>query len=213
MVLNTDFDGTAEGALSGFLRQAKEQLAQGMHHVQVIGEHAYIGALFDEAEFQRAPALSKWAARVVHSIREANYSAAVFGTMYFFWWVMRWMVDPSKEHFDEIPEWLKPVPNQLFMPHPMILDFFLWPALREHVVQYPSLHIGMNWLLDAAGSINCGWPSPPEDALCKNQGTGGTDLSRDAKEFISNLENWSLGPSFRKYIPNADALVSIRPEP
>ncbi len=84
------------------------------------------------------------------------------------------------------------------MPHPMVVDFVIWPALREHVVQYPSLQVGMNWLLDMADTIVCGWSVSAGDALCQNQLTGKTDLTQVAKDFVSRLGNRSLGPSFRQ---------------
>ncbi|KAK5651250.1 hypothetical protein OQA88_12658 [Cercophora sp. LCS_1] len=208
MVVHTDFDGTLQGIFSNFLLEAQERLKNGVDNAEIIGESLHVSAIFDRDEFEKAPMLSKWAIRVMHSIMEANYNVTVFASTFLYWNLMRWMIEPSRAYFEAIPAWLRPVPNQLFMPHPMVVDFVLWPALREYVVQFPLLQVGMSWLLDMTNTLMCHWPGTTEDALVRNEGV--VELTEDAKEFISKLENWSLGPTFRQYIPNADILVNIR---
>lgn len=180
MVVHTEFDGTAQGFLSCFLRQLRQQIAQGRDRIQMLGEHAHMGRLFDQHDFEAAPTLSKWAARLAHSIKRTNYNMAVFASMHLFWLLARWMINPSLDHFEATPEWMRPVPNQLFMPHPMMVGFVIWPALREHVVQYPSMHLKVNWLLDVVDTITCHWPFPVEDAFCRHQTTNKDDLTQHA---------------------------------
>lgn len=208
MVVHTGFDGTLQGVFSNFIIEAQERLESGVDPAEIIGNNLHIGAIFDRNEFERAPMLSKWAIRVVHSIMETNYNVTVFASTYLYWALIRWMVQPSKDHFEAIPSWLRPSPNQLFMPHPMVVDFVFWPALREYVVQFPLLQVGMSWLLDMTNTLKCDWEGTTEDALERKDGTVG--LTKNAKDFIFKLENWSIGPSFRQYIPNADIFVNIR---
>lgn len=39
---------------------------------------------------------------------------------------MQWQISPTKEHFDAIPEWLKPSGAQLFIPHISAFDLIPW---------------------------------------------------------------------------------------
>ncbi|KAK4199183.1 hypothetical protein QBC40DRAFT_282353 [Triangularia verruculosa] len=211
MVAHSDFDGTLHGFLSGFLVEARARLQDASTPEDVFGTHAHIGALFDKDEFEKAPPLSQWATRVVHSIVRDQRCMTSFGSMYVLFWVARWMIMPTEEYFNAIPSWMRPTPNQFFMPHPMILDFLIWPALRDYVVQFPSLHVGMDWLVVLCDTITCAWPGTVGEALCRDEITGITDLTPVAKNVAGRLESWSLGSTFIPYMTNAESLVSIRP--
>lgn len=132
--------------------------------------------------------------------------------MYIFWVLIRWMISPSPETYNAIPEWLRPTPNQLFMPHINIVDFIVWPAFRELAAQIPAMQERMEWLMDMSLGIQCDWSLTTGEALCKNEETGQTDLSEPARQAIRDLTNWSVGPSFRGYVSNADSYVRIRTE-
>ncbi|KAG4261404.1 hypothetical protein FPRO03_11955 [Fusarium proliferatum] len=100
--------------------------------------------------------------------------------------------------------------NQLFTPHISMADFVLWPAFRDLVVQFPQLQERMAWLADMSMYIRCDWPYALEDALKPDPVNGTIDLVDLAKEHIWNLGSWSVGPSFRNFVMNADVYLRIR---
>lgn len=126
-----------------------------------------------------------------------------FACMYCAWYLMRWMISPSPETYQAVPEWLRPTydsppfpqllpmwilysnvlsrPNQLFMPHIKVVDFIIWPAFRELVVQIPAMQQRMEWFLDYSTTIRCDWSFPVEEALCRHEDTGLLDLCDLAK--------------------------------
>jgi hypothetical protein len=132
--------------------------------------------------------------------------------MYLFWVLMRWMISPSPETYEAMPEWLRPTPNQLLMPHIDIVDFVIWPAFRELAVQIPAMQERMEWLTDMSNNLQCDWWLSPGEALCKHEETGQVNLCSAAKEAVRTLSNWSVRPSFRGYVSNADSYVRIRTE-
>ncbi|KAK4177134.1 hypothetical protein QBC36DRAFT_345707 [Triangularia setosa] len=171
MIAHSNFDGRFTGALFRLSQRGTED---------VFGAHASIGALFDRDEFEKAPLLS----------HEKHIQHDVLCIFY----VLFWLIMPTKEHFVTVPTWLQPTPNQLLMPHLMILDYVVWPALREYVVSIP--------------------PCTIEEVLCRDEITGATDLTPIAKRIMNvarQLESWSLGPTFRSCVPNAESIASIRP--
>jgi len=135
-----------------------------------------------------------------------------FASMYLFWYLIRWMISPSEETYKAMPEWLRPTPNQLFMPHINFVDFVAWPAFRELVVQIPTMQERMEWLMDMSQTLHCDWSFPTEEALSRDEETGLLDLCSVAKETMRDLSNWSVAPSFRGYVSNADTYVRIRTE-
>ncbi|KAL2671325.1 hypothetical protein Neosp_013907 [[Neocosmospora] mangrovei] len=62
-----------------------------------------------------------------------------------------------------------------------MVDFAIWPAFRELVVQLPSMQEHMEWLIDLSNSIHCGWPYELDQALYKDKATGSIDLVDLAK--------------------------------
>ncbi|KAF2123537.1 hypothetical protein P153DRAFT_380035 [Dothidotthia symphoricarpi CBS 119687] len=211
MTINTLPDpGSLRHVFSGILQQATEMIRDGVPLESVIETHPNIAALFDEAEFDKSGILSQWAAGMVHSATLNSNDFTCCAYMYCIWYLMRWMISPSPETYRVIPEWLRPTPNQLFMPHITILDFVLWPAFRELAAQIPAMQQRMEWLMDYSINLHCDWSFPVEEAFRIDEVTGRLDLCDLAKTSLRDLSNWSLRPSFRGYVSNADSYVRIR---
>ncbi|RBR11771.1 hypothetical protein FVER53590_30403 [Fusarium verticillioides] len=209
--LNTELDpGEMSSAFGDIYQKATSLLKKGEPVNRVIGDYPNIAALYDQDQFDRSCLLSQWAARMVYSVRLQGYDFTCFASMNVFWYMMRWMINPSPETYAAMPEWIRPTANQLFMPHISMADFVLWPAFRDLVVQFPQLQERMAWLADMSMYIRCEWPYALEDALKPDPINGTVDLVDLAKEHIWNLGCWSVGPSFRKFVINADAYLQIR---
>ncbi|KAI8931522.1 hypothetical protein NX059_011181 [Plenodomus lindquistii] len=204
--------GSLRYAIPSILEEATNMIVLGTPVDLIIEIHPNIAALFDEEEFKRSGILSQWAAGMVHSLLLKGNTFTCFASMYIFWYLMRWMISPSEDAYKTIPEWLRPTPNQLFMPHINIVDFVPWPAFRELVVQIPTMQERMEWLMDMSLTTRCDWQFPTKEALAKDEETGLWDLCPMAKETIRDLSNWSVAPSFRGYVSNADTYVRIRTE-
>ncbi|KAF9697840.1 hypothetical protein EKO04_004296 [Ascochyta lentis] len=204
--------GSVKLAFPPILQEATALLESGTPVDSVIEVHPNIAALFDESEFNKSGILSKWAAGMVHSVMLKGNDFTCFAYMYLFWYLMRWMISPSPETYELIPEWLRPTPNQLFMPHINMLDYIPWPAFRELAVQIPAMQERMEWLMDMSNTLRCDWSFPKQEAFRRVDETGLLDLCDLAKTSLRDLSNWSLGPSFRGYVSNADSYVRIRVE-
>ncbi|KAF2825204.1 hypothetical protein CC86DRAFT_40346 [Ophiobolus disseminans] len=213
MSVNTRPDpGSLRDAFQSMKQEATTMMENGTPVQLIIETHPNIAALFDENKYNSSGVLSKWAAGMAYSARLKSNDFTSFASMYVFWWLMRWMISPSPETYESMPQWLRPTPNQLFMPHITIVDFITWPALRETVVQIPEMQERMEWMLDLCNHIQCDWYFSSEEALQMNEDTGHIDLCDLAKTTIKDLTSWSIGPSFRQYVTNADSYVRIRTE-
>ncbi|KAF4959432.1 hypothetical protein FGADI_1653 [Fusarium gaditjirri] len=208
--LNTELDpGDMSNAFGDIYQNATSLLKKGEPVNRVFGDHPNIAALYDQAQFDRSCLLSQWAARMVHSVKCQGYDFTCFASMNVFWYMMRWMIDPTPETYAAMPEWIRPTSNQLFTPHISMADFVLWPAFRDLVVQFPQLQERMAWLADMSMYIRCEWPYALEHALKPDPVNGTVDLVDLAKEHIWNLGSWSVGPSFRKFVIDADNIFRL----
>ncbi|KAL1801189.1 hypothetical protein ACET3X_001531 [Alternaria dauci] len=211
--VNTVSDpGSLKRAVPSILQQATNLVNMGVSMEQIIELHPNIAALWDKEVYNHSGILSKWAVGMTHGVYMKGNTFSCLGYMYLFWSLMRWMISPSPETYNAIPEWLRPTPNQLFMPHITIVDFIVWPAFRELVVQIPAMQERMEWMMDMSLNLQCDWSFPIGEALCTSEETGHVDLCDAARDAARDLGNWSVGPSFRGYVSNADSYVRIRTE-
>lgn len=204
--------GSVRFAFLNIIQEATAMIESGTPVELIVEAHPNIGALFDESEFNKSGILSRWAAGMVHSTMLKGDDFTCFAYMHVFWYLMRWMISPSPETYELIPEWLRPTPNQLFMPHINTLDYIPWPAFRELAVQIPAMQQRMEWLIDMSNTMCCDWSSSTQEPLQRDEETGLIDVCVSAKDALRDLSNWSVGPTFRGYVSNADSYVRIRVE-
>jgi len=204
--------GSLKRAVPSILQQATSLISMGVSIEQIIEIHPNIAALWDKEVYTHSGILSKWAVGMTHGVYMKGNTFSCFGSMYLFWCLMRWMISPSPETYNAIPEWFRPTPNQLFMPHINIVDFIVWPAFRELVVQIPAMQERMEWMMDLSLNLQCDWSFAMGEALWTSEETGQVDLCDAARDVARDVGNWSVGPSFRGYVSNADSYVRIRTE-
>jgi hypothetical protein len=46
--------------------------------------------------------------------------------VYIMFLLTRWEVEPTRENYERLPEWVRPLPSQLFTPHPVCIDYLPW---------------------------------------------------------------------------------------
>ncbi|KAH6654365.1 hypothetical protein BKA67DRAFT_564860 [Truncatella angustata] len=149
---------------------------------QVIGKRCNVAAIFDRDQYNRTSLLSKWAAGFVFSIQHKNRDFVSFASMHLVWTLARWMIDPSPATYEAIPEWLRPTQLQLWTEHVEMLDFVLWPTLRDTIAHNPhTLQRDWRWLAHMGQEIECDWYFPTDVAFEIDPVSGEMYLTEDAK--------------------------------
>ncbi|KAF5544679.1 major facilitator superfamily transporter [Fusarium phyllophilum] len=189
--LNTELDpGNMSNAFGDIYQKATGLLKKGEPANRVIGDHPNIAALYDQDQFDRSVINKPYKRLWWKLMIGLGYDFTCFASMNVFWYMMRWMINPSPETYAAMPEWIRPTANQLFTPHISMADFVLWPAFRDLVVQFPQLQERMAWLADMSMYIRCEWPYALEDALKPDPINGTVDLVDLAK--IAQISSNSL---------------------
>lgn len=227
---------SVKDSISSTIQQARLLIQAGESMDQVAGTSCNIAAIFDQEQYNQATLLSKWAARLVFSVQRKKRGFAVFASMHVAWLLARWMIDPKLENFLAIPEWYRPTMAQLYMPHVELVDFLLWPLLRETITSNPdTLQRDWRWLEDMSRTIDCDWFINVDLALENDSVTGEIYLVDSAKvrlHFLSyyhtcvafmqdysnihykacaeDLDSWSVGSSVQRYI-DVNSIVKVRP--
>lgn len=147
----------------------------------VCGTQVCFEALDDEAAFASAPLLSQIIASLVLSIKsdEPATSVTQYALMWAEWTLWRWMLAPSPQTYQELPEIMKPSNSQLFISHRRMYDFIIWPALREHVCNLPD--VDRRWLTEACVTVRCDLDWATEAVVSRNIWTDKLELNPTLK--------------------------------
>jgi hypothetical protein len=175
------------------MTELRSHIAGGMTVEDVCGPHAYFAALDDEDTFHRAPMLSQIVARTVISLKPSESRKTTFtqyAVMYQYWTYWRWLLNPTKENYFEIPEFIKPTAPLLFVAHPALFDFVIPPALRDLMIQHDNPNV--EWFTEAAITITCHWDGGSSAALCRDDYTNEFDFNPICKVSESVLSDTSI---------------------
>ena len=113
------------------------------------------------------------------------------GFLYLIYGVVRWQVNPSEATYYSLPEWQRPLPSQLFVPHPPWVDMFIWPKGRERLCleeKHHDKHADVVRICNRA--ISCNWPYRPSDMLLRVGDN--TILNPVFERHIRDLRNWTI---------------------
>ncbi|KAF1814876.1 hypothetical protein P152DRAFT_455913 [Eremomyces bilateralis CBS 781.70] len=79
--------------------------------------------------------------------------------------IMRWKIEPTRENYDRLPDWLQPRPSQLFTPHPVWFDYLPWPKMRDLMVQQDPWTVFDTFFIPYTTTISVNWPYDPKECL------------------------------------------------
>lgn len=176
----------------------------------ICGAHAYVAALYDEKTYKSAPKLSQSAASIVNSVKLETTSSSLtaMGLMWLWWSFLRWTLIPSAQTFAELPDILHPQPSQVFVRHPFVVDLVPSPEMRNRLCTAGKFDL--SWMAQFYKTMLCEWTPNLAKAIQPNPSTGEMDLTKEAKDYVCNLEVWSFGPSAKVDFPDLDRFFKIR---
>ncbi|KAJ5815256.1 hypothetical protein N7474_007033 [Penicillium riverlandense] len=106
----------------------------------------------------------------------------------------KWMAEPSKPRFERLPEFLRPVPEQLRHAHPVCIDGVVFRQLRINLIYKPHLYD----LDEVLGMLSCclkvRWPWG-KNFLTPSDGAELHILPEFYNTFMS-LDGWGLTEEF-----------------
>lgn len=169
-------------AVSATMRRARSLIQAGRPPERVIGHRCNVAAIFDQAQYNQSTLLCQWAAGLVFSVQLRNRDYAAYASMHLVWTLAKWMIEPRPDTYESVPAFLRPTMNQIFVPHVEMVDFVIWPASRDLIINNPAtLQKDFRWLEDMGRTIECDWFVDPELALESDPEPGQMYLTEAAK--------------------------------
>lgn len=203
-----DSDGSRlNHAYAQFMHDKRSSYKSGIPAEDIVGRYPIFEVLYLEEAYLQADDLSRWAARLAYSHGDPSMEQII--TFWAAWHFMRWLIMPSPQTYESVPVWLRPVPNQLFFAHNICNDFIVWPLFREAVVQKVDMQKNSQWVRELSKTTSCNWPHTVQEALTRRR-DGRIELTRKAIEHAAVMDNWTVGPKFRAFMPNVDLFVRVK---
>ncbi|KAH8588486.1 hypothetical protein B0O99DRAFT_746747 [Bisporella sp. PMI_857] len=111
--------------------------------------------------------------------------------------IMAYRADPTPENLTKIPAWFRPRPLQERFQHPLVIDFLIWPGLREFLVfnhkEYTRTGEFSQHFVD---NFHFNWPLAEELIYEYDPCSGFLGVSEVFKEYVFDLNNWTMEKGF-----------------
>ncbi|KAH6898114.1 hypothetical protein B0T10DRAFT_577616 [Thelonectria olida] len=156
--------------------------------------------------------ISNVVADVLRTYREIEGLPKQVAVFYLMATLLKWMVLLDKQSWDLMPDWLRPIPSQLAMPHSAWIDRIPWPRAREYLIRHPEITLD-----DCAAPYSSGfklnWPYDPASVLLaasvNGNGTPEITINPVYEEHMRQIRNWTVGDAFRSKFPELSRLIDL----
>ena len=201
-----------DGILLKFLHSRRQEASNGIPRGPLDGPaYPSVSSLLNPASAGAVDPLSQVMVDIISKfpgICGLSEQVAILINMF---WFMRWCVRPTPEHFERIPEWLRPTPSQLFEAHAAWMDYVPWPKIRDKlVVAKPGSYPFENWFIPFTTGISVNWPYHDSDCLLSTNDQEEPLVNPAFERHIMRLDNWSLGPAFAEAYPDLAIVARIQ---
>jgi hypothetical protein len=111
-----------------------------------------------------------------------------------------------------LPGFMRPRPAQQHIEHDPLVEHFVWPGVREHVLFAPRKYATNKFMDNFRTHCRFLWPHNPEDVFIREAFTGTYSYSSDFLQRQNSLRCWSMRsdffsvfPELKQDIPSFDA--------
>ncbi|KAK4936101.1 hypothetical protein LTR10_022945 [Elasticomyces elasticus] len=190
---------------SHYLQGAKQMLEQGVHVADVLGsnDEVAVDLFFRERRESDKFDCASWACEVFRS-----YNTDVFarlGSSYMLTLMMRWVLAPTPENYQKVPDMMKPTPYQCMVPHIPAIETIPIAPVRDACIH--RLRDWLTPLIDCNWSVN--WHRGVEAAVQPSSSTGATVLTSRFMEHVTDYDNWSVGKTFLEHFPEVAGRIRL----
>ncbi|KAL3443573.1 hypothetical protein BJX65DRAFT_311731 [Aspergillus insuetus] len=117
-----------------------------------------------------------------------------------------WRTTPLCEQHPPVPSFMCPTLTQIMVDHPPIVDFFVWPNMRDHLIVSMISYVPEAAAAIYASQIKLKWPFELRDAYKYRAADGIYEFSSEFDRVYQDIESWGLGSD-----PTLNMLVTTGP--
>ncbi|KAH9908071.1 BZIP transcription factor [Xylariomycetidae sp. FL2044] len=191
-----------DSLLLDFLHERRQRAAEGMPIQEIVGpRYPSISSLLNPST--GAHPLSKVFTDILATFPGICTLPERIAVLYVMFLIMRWQISPTRENYELLPPWARPLPSQLRSPHPAWVDHLPFPSLRDKIAREynPGEYLFENFFIPFTSTISLNWPYEPTDALLETPDGSELLINPVFERHLRRLENWTLGDAFDKAFP------------
>jgi len=189
-------------AMISYMDLARTMLTQGKPIQEIFGPgRAVVDLLFRKRRQSDPHSVCHFAAELCAGIKDMEMSAKL-GMTFMYIYLLRWMILPSSDSYNKVPEIYRPTPMQISVPHCAIIEFCPFPLLREALCRR-----NRDFLATLAKNISCNWPYPTETCIERDPETGHIMLTDDFARHCLNAGHWTVQPAIFETFPECRGLI------
>ncbi|KAG9658073.1 hypothetical protein KCU64_g4761, partial [Aureobasidium melanogenum] len=191
-----------------------QMIADGLPARDVLGSHDYVNLdlYFRERLPTDGHSVSTFVCEIMKSLANPDMYAKL-ASILLMAPLMRWILFPTSEHYRRIPELMRPLPSQRFVPHSPALDLAPHPAIRGVLMTA----FNEDWLtpenqITAAPVIN--WPHDLDRTVYHDQVTGCLRFTKEFEDHVCEPTNWTFSKRVLDVFPSIrdhGAIIASRP--
>lgn len=173
-----------DGVLLDFLADRQARAAEGMPIKTLVGPlyPNFTALLYPERQIDSHP-LSKLFTDILRAFPDIYGLPEQVAIVFIMFLIMRWQIEPTRENYDRLPDWVTPRPCQLFTPHPAWIDHLPWPRLRDRMISSTPFIVFDTFFIPYTTTVSLNWPYEPRDCLLPASVTKTSNLSTASSQF------------------------------
>ncbi|ERT00651.1 hypothetical protein HMPREF1624_01880 [Sporothrix schenckii ATCC 58251] len=192
-------------------------------HTHFPSVHSLLNPVLYEPDRPVASTIARHVAGTVMDYASPEKTALLYITCIY----VRWLITPTREHYDAIPEFFRPTGAQLVVPHPVWIDTLGWPRARERIVSHLDHTRYRDFASILVKSLSIGWPHNGLEGIleARSELAGGSSSTTtgtatgDGKNYVitqafvqhvREAKNWTVGPELVEAFPWLDGAVNVR---
>ncbi|KAL2826313.1 hypothetical protein BDW59DRAFT_145386 [Aspergillus cavernicola] len=125
--------------------------------------------------------------------------------------MLRYLSDPSEANQSQLPRFMRQRPSQHRIIHKSLIDFVVWPGLRERLILFPYQHCSEKFWSMFWSCFRLTWPYRLQDMFLQQGQTGLYRFSDAFSNSFYDLQNWCMTPEFFREFPDLEADINMVP--
>ncbi|KAH0848834.1 hypothetical protein AYO21_08279 [Fonsecaea monophora] len=198
-------DSPMSRTYTDYVNGARRMLESGVPVSDVLGttEKVAVDLFFRPRRATDKFDCASWACEVSRSFD--NDIFVRLASAYLLTHMMRWLLVPTLEHYQKLPDMMKPTPAQCMVPHIGAIETIPLPPVRDAAIH--KLRDWLTPLIQAEWGVN--WSHTLDSAVEQDALTGATVLTQRFIDHVVIYDHWSVGSRFLKSFPEVAGRIRI----
>ncbi|KFY32592.1 hypothetical protein V493_00061 [Pseudogymnoascus sp. VKM F-4281 (FW-2241)] len=124
--------------------------------------------------------------------------------------LLKYHIDPKKGNWEEIPEWQRPSLSQRTKQHPIAIDFFVWPGLRDRLMENNHSYFDTSeFSTYFRRHYKFAWPFSFEDSYIYDKESNTYQISPIFARYHHDIKYWGVERPFLERFPELAGDITL----